>query len=409
MARKENDFDLLKEELSKELDHLMPEFIRIRQELHKIPEPAREEFKTSALIKEVLGNAGIEYKSEIGGSTGIAAIINGKNSRPVLAFRADMDALPIEEETELPYCSTIRGWMHACGHDFHISAVLAVGILLNKHRLSMPASIKLIFQPAEEDGPTGGAKLMIKEGVLESPRVDAIFAMHVFPSIPLGKIAVLGGPVMASADTFKIRITGSGGHAAFPNLAVDPINVAGHLIVAFNTLISKNISPLDSGVVNIGIVKGGSKRSVIPNSVYLEGTMRALKNETRILLRTKIAALCQGICSSMGASVDLDWEYSYDPTINDYEMADLAREGISSLLGQDSIIREVEPSMTSEDFAYFLREVPGAMIWAGAGEENKKMILHSSRLAISDEILSYMIKSYLGLLLKYLKMRSNIN
>ena len=377
-------------------------FIDMRRAFHKIPELSRREFKTSDLIQKILEKNGINYQSNIGEETGIVALINDSNKNKTIALRADIDALPIKEETNLPYASNHHGIMHACGHDFHIASVLATGIILNQCREMLPGNVKIIFQPAEEDGPLGGAKQMIKDGVLENPKVDAIFAMHVFPDVPKGLVAVLNGPTMAAVDNFKIRIVGRGGHGACPEETIDPVTIAGHVILTFNSLLSRRISPLDSAVISIGKIQGGNRRNIIPDEVFLEGTMRTLDKNTRNNLKKIIKKACEMTCFSHGGKCIFQWIKSFDVTINDKDAANIVRQGIENFINKEAIYEAAKPFMAAEDFSYYLKEIKGAYFWVGYKTIGSQP-LHSAKLIIDEEVLLVGINTFLGIISEYFK------
>lgn len=387
------------------LDYLQKnqqKFINMRKTFHEIPELSRKEFKTSNLIQKILDKNGISYQSNVGEKTGIVALINGSNKNKTIALRADIDALPIKEETNLAYASNHHGVMHACGHDFHIASVLASGIILNQYREMLPGNVKMIFQPAEEDGPLGGAKQMIKDGALENPKVDAIFAMHVFPDVPKGFIAVLNGPAMAAVDNFKIRIVGKGGHGACPEKTIDPITIAGHVILTFNSLLNRRISPLDSVVISIGKIQGGNRRNIIPDEVFLEGTMRTLDKNIRNNLRKIIKEACEMTCFSHGGKCIFQWIKSYDVTINEKESVNVVRQGIKNFINKEAIYEDAKPFMAAEDFGYYLKNTKGAMFWVGF-KSDKCQTLHSAKLNIDDDVLLAGIKTFMGTISEYFK------
>jgi len=391
------------------LDYLQKnkqKFIELRRAFHKIPELSRKEFKTSDLIQKILEENGIKYQNNIGEKTSIVALIKGFIRDKTIALRADIDALPIKEDTNLAYTSNHHGIMHACGHDFHIASVLATGIILNHYKEMLPGNVKLIFQSAEEDGPLGGARQMIEDGVLENPKVDAIFAMHVFPDIPKGLVAVLNGPIMAAADNFKIRIVGRGGHSACPEETIDPITITGHVILTFNSLINRRISPLDSAVISIGKIQGGKRRNIIPDEVFLEGTMRTLDENIRNNLKKIIKKACEMTCLSHGGNCIFQWIKSYDVTINDKDATNIVRQGIEKFINKEAIYEDTKPFMAAEDFSYYLKCTKGAMFWVGT-ESSEHQRLHSAKLSIDDDVLFVGIKTFLGTISEYFNLAKN--
>jgi len=399
------NYNLLKKLSINYLNKNYQKFINMRRMFHKIPELSRKEFKTSNLIQKILDKNEISYQSNIGEKTGIVALINGLNKNKTIALRADMDALPIKEETNLAYASNHHGVMHACGHDFHIASVLASGIILNQYREMLPSNVKIIFQPAEEDGPLGGAKQMIKDGVLENPKVDAIFGMHVFPDVPKGLVAVLNGPVMAAVDNFKIRIIGKGGHCASPEETVDPITIAGHVILNFNSLLNRKVSALDSAVLSIGKIQGGNRRNIIPDEVFLEGTLRTLNENTRNKIKIIIKKACEMTSMSHEGKCIFQWIKGFDNTINDKDAVDIVKKGIKNFINKEAIYEDAKPFMAAEDFSCYLKEVKGAYFWVGY-KEIGSLPLHSARFIVNEEVLLIGIKSFLGIVLEYFNRNS---
>jgi len=395
----EFQYETLKEALQQDLARNWENFRSMRRYLHSHPEKTAAEYETAKYISAALHEAGIPFRAQVGGQ-GIVAIIKGKTHGSTIALRGDMDALEITEATGLSYTSVNPGLMHACGHDFHMSAVLAAGIILNRYKDMLPGSVKLIFQPGEENGPVGGAKPMIAEGAMQNPTVDAIFAAHVFPSIPLGKISVIRGLVMGAVDNFLIHINGKGGHAASPQQTIDPITIAAQIILAFNSIIARNVSPFDNAVLSFGRIQGGTRRNIIPDTVELEGTVRTLLPETRKMLKKRIYDVCLDLCSAYGATAEIEWFESYDATVNHPEMAQLAKDAIRRFYGYDVIEEDVHPYMGAEDFTYFLKQAKGAFLWAGT-YDGIPMNLHSGNLAIRDEVLRNLIMAFLGIVIGY--------
>jgi amidohydrolase len=396
----DNNYNVLKKDLLNFLQENKQSFIKLRRSFHKIPELSRREYKTSDLIKKILKENNISYQSNIGEKTSIVAVIGNLKRDKTIALRADIDALPIKENTNLEYSSKHEGIMHACGHDFHIASVLATGIILNQYADRLSGNVKLIFQSAEEDGPLGGAEQMIEAGALDNPKVNVIFAMHVFPEIPKGSIAVLDGPIMAAVDNFKIRIIGKGGHAACPEDTIDPITIASQVIISFNSIISRKISPLDSAVLSIGKIEGGNRRNIIPDEVFLEGTMRTLNENTRNRLKKIIKQACEIISLSHGGKCIFEWISSYDVTINDKIATNIVRKGIENFINKQAIYEEAKPFMASEDFSKFLKKTKGAMFWVGT-RTSELQSLHSAKLNIDDDVLLLGIKTFLGTILEY--------
>ncbi|HHV61768.1 MAG TPA: amidohydrolase [Firmicutes bacterium] len=348
-----------------------PRLIEIRRAIHMNPELGGMEFKTSRLVAQVLRELGIEVVENIAG-TGVLGLLKGAagvagSRMRTVAIRADMDALPIQDKKDVPYRSRVPGVMHACGHDGHVAMVLGAAMILAGVRgeNKLPGNVKFIFQPAEE-GP-GGAKPMIEAGVLENPGVDMILGAHIWPEIPVGRVAIKSGAALASTDEIRIVIKGEGGHGAAPHRAVDAIVVAAQVINALQTIVSREVSPTSPVVLTIGTIQGGYRHNVIADEVTMTGTLRTLNPVVRMELPGKIDRLLRGIAGGMGASVEFTHIPGYPPTVNDSRIAELASRSAAKVIGGANVIREIEPSLGGEDFSYFLERVPGAFIMVGAG------------------------------------------
>jgi amidohydrolase len=339
-----------------------PDLISIRHHLHAHPELSYQEFETSKFVQGKLSNAGIPFK--VMATTGVVGLIEGKNpGKRVIALRADMDALPIREENDVPYRSKNEGIMHACGHDVHTTILLGAARILHELKDEWEGTVKLIFQPGEEKNP-GGASLLIKEGVLKDPEPQAIFGLHVHPGLETGKLSFRGGMVMASADEIYITIRGKGGHAAAPHLTADTVLIASHLIVALQQIISRNRNPFSPSVLSITSIQGGHTTNVIPTEVKLMGTFRAMDEEWRFraheLIRQQAIALVQGV----GAEIDLHIDVGY-PMVNNNEALDtIARREAAAYMGAANVL-ETEVRMGAEDFGYYTRQIPGCFYRLG--------------------------------------------
>src|ERR1700677_860951 len=353
---------MLKEKIQQLAKQYAPDFISIRHHLHMHPELSYKEFQTSAFVQEKLSSAGIPFR--VMAETGVVGIIEGRNpNKRVIALRADMDALPIREENNVPYKSTNDGVMDACGHDVHTTILLGASTILHSLRDEWEGTVKLIFQPGEEKNP-GGASLMIREGVLEGPVPQAIFGLHVHPGLEVGKLSFRAGMVMASADELSITIRGKGGHAAAPHLTVDTILVASHLVVALQQIISRNRNPLSPSVLSITSVQGGYTTNVIPSEGKLRGTFRAMDEGWRFRAHELIRKLATGLVDSMGAEIDLHIDVGYPMVYNNEALDALARAEASRYLGAAKVL-ETEVRLGAEDFGYYTQQIPGCFYRLG--------------------------------------------
>ena len=353
---------MLKEKIRLLAKQYAPETIEIRRHLHAHPELSYKEFQTSAFVQKKLKSLGIPF--EIKASTGVIGIIQGKNpEKRVIALRADMDALPIKEENVVPYKSLNEGVMHACGHDAHTSILLGTTKILKELKSEWEGTIKLIFQPGEEKNP-GGASLLIKEGVLQNPRPQAIFGLHVHPGLETGKFSFRAGPSMASADEIFITVRSKGGHAANPHLTIDTVLVASHIVVALQQVISRNKNPFSPSVLTISSIQGGYTTNVIPSEVKLMGTFRAMDETWRFQAHVLIQQICRGIAQGMGAEIDVLVDVGYPVVINDEKLYPIVRAKAEEFAGKENIL-ETEVRMGSEDFGYYTKEIPGCFYRLG--------------------------------------------
>ena len=344
------------------------EFIEVRRHLHAYPELSYQEFETSKFIQQKLAEFNIPF--EVKATTGVIGLIKGKNpDSRIVALRADMDALPITEENNVSYKSTKQGLMHACGHDVHTTCLLGAAKILNETKNDWEGTVKLIFQPGEEKNP-GGASLLIKEGVLENPKPEAIFALHVNPQLEVGKLSFRAGKVMASADEIYITIKGKGGHAAAPQLTADTILIASHLIIALQQVISRNKNPLSPSVLSITSVQGGFTTNVIPSEVKLMGTFRAMDEEWRFKAHNIISKLSTELVHSMGAEIDLHIDVGYPTVYNNEQLTDVAKKIAEQYMGADKV-EETEVRMGAEDFGYYSQQIPGCFFRLGTGNKAK--------------------------------------
>lgn len=339
--------------------------IEIRRDLHRHPELGFQEFRTSAKVAEFLRQSGLEPTEGIA-VTGVTAEVRGDQPGPTLMLRADMDALPIEEETGLEFASQEPGKMHACGHDLHTAILLGTARILQAMKPSLKGTVKLIFQPAEE-GP-GGADPMIKEGVLSN--VDYALGLHLWSDLPCGHVAISPGPVMAAADTFRVKIHGKGGHAAYPHESADPIVAAAALITAMQTLVSRNTSPFDSAVVSVTQIQGGSADNIIPERVEFSGTIRTFQPSTRAALVKRLHEMVPSLCQSYGTEGEFQFSEGYPALIND----PVPCRWVAQAAEQMKLPLSAQATMGGEDMAYYLQKVPGAFFFLGAAPDQAERV-----------------------------------
>ncbi|HSK77453.1 MAG TPA: amidohydrolase [Thermoanaerobaculia bacterium] len=350
------------------VERLAPRIIELRHQIHQNPELSNRETKTAELVAAHLRSLGLEPKTGIA-KTGVVALLKGGKPGPLIAVRADMDALPVVEQTDLPFKSTRKdnflgqevGVAHACGHDIHTSVQLGVVSVLAGMKEDLPGSILFIFQPAEEGPPPGergGADLMLEEGVFEGAKPKAVFALHSFPDLEVGQVGYNPGPTMAAVDQFVIKVKGKQSHGAYPHLSVDPVVMASQAVLALQTIRSRNLSPFEPSVVTVGIFRGGERFNIIPGEVHLEGTVRTYSEDARNEIERRMREILDGITRSAGGSFEMQYQKNAPATVNDKALTEAVRPLLERAAGADNV-KVVEPSMGGEDFAYFANEVPG--------------------------------------------------
>jgi amidohydrolase len=374
---------MIKDRIKKLAAAYAEEFIGVRNHLHAHPELSYKEFETSKFIQQKLTEFGIENK--VLATTGIVGLIKGKNpDKKIIALRADMDALPITEENNVEYISQNKGVMHACGHDVHSTCLLGAAKILNETKDEWEGTVKLIFQPGEEKNP-GGASIMIKEGVLDDPKSQAIFALHVHPDLEVGKLSFRGGMVMASADEIYITIKSKGGHAASPHLTVDTILIASHLIISLQQVISRNNNPFNPSVLSITSVQGGNTTNVIPSEVKLMGTFRAMNEEWRFKAHDLIKKQATELVRSMGGEIDINIDVGYPFVLNNEELSNSAKAKAGEYVGNENI-EETELRMGAEDFAYYSHKIPACFYRLGVGNISKGITsgVHTPKFNIDE-------------------------
>ena len=371
-----------------EANDIKDELIEIRRTLHQYPELGFEETNTSKFIKDFLAKEGIEFKEFAG--TGVCGIIKGtkegENNR-VIGLRADIDGLPMQDKKSCSYASKVSGKMHACGHDGHTTILLGVAKLLNKNKDKFNVIVKLIFEPAEET--TGGARVMIEEGVLTNPTVDVMCGLHVEETLDVGMIMVRRGTVNAASNPFNITIKGSGGHGAYPDTAVDPIVMASHVVTSLQGIVSREIKPVNPAVVTIGSIHGGTAQNIIPNEVKLGGIIRTMTNEDREFAKVRLKEIVNGVCTTFRGSAEIEIEESYPCLYNDDNMVKILEDSAKNIIGAENVKLQKNPKLGVESFAYFANEVPSVFYFLGIRNEEKGIIhpAHNSLFDIDEDAL----------------------
>lgn len=378
---------------------LQPELVQWRRQLHQTPELGFRERLTAALIAQKLQEWGIEHQTEIA-QTGIAAIIRGDRPGAVLGIRADMDALPIQEENEVSYKSQHDGIMHACGHDGHVTIALGTAYYLSQHR-DFAGTVKIIFQPAEE-GP-GGAKPMIEAGVLKNPDVDAIIGLHLWNNLPLGTVGVRSGALMAAVELFNCTIIGKGGHGAIPQQTIDSIVVASQVVTALQSIVARNVDPLESAVVTVGEFNAGTAHNVIAAKAQMSGTVRYFNPQFEGFFKQRLEQMVSGICQSHGADYKLEYYSLYPPVVNDDRMANLVRSVAETVIESPIGIVPQCQTMGGEDMSFFLQEVPGCYFFLGSANADRDLAYphHHPRFNFDETALSMGVEIFVRCVEQY--------
>ena len=370
------------------------ELIALRRDVHRHPEQGFRETRTARLVRSRLKRWSIEHKPM--SRTGTVGLIRGAKPGPTFLLRADMDGLPLLEENRVPYASVNRGVMHACGHDGHVAMALVAAKLIQERRDRLKGNVKLMFQPAEE-GP-GGAKPMIREGLLKKPRVDAAFAIHMWNDLPTGKVGIRSGPVFASADEFRMTVRGRGGHGAAPHQTVDPVVAAAHVVTACQTIVSRRVDPVKSALVTFGQIHGGTRNNIIPDAVKLNGTVRAFEESVRRQVERDLPRIARGVAASLGAKLEFEYVRGYPPTVNDPDMTKLVERSARKALGRGAVV-EQDLSLGGEDMSYVLQEVPGCFFLLGSMNRRKGLVHphHSARFDFDEASLAGGVEVWLRL------------
>lgn len=338
--------------------------------LHQNPEPSYQEAKTAAFVAEILRTLPLDEVHEHVGGHGVVAVLKGTRPGPVIALRADMDALNITENTGCPFASQNCGVMHACGHDAHTTILLAVIHVLCEMKDQIKGTLKFIFQPSEEMTPTGGAPGMIRDGVLENPKVDAIIGLHVWPTLPTGKIGLQAGAVSAASDHLKITIHGKASHGSMPEMGADAIVSGAAVVTALQSIISRSISPREAAVITLGTVKGGSRYNIVPDRVDFDGTVRSFNEEIHKKLPLLIHRTVEGTSAAYGTTCDIDYQVGYPSAINDSRIVEIGRQAIAEAVGVEALTGILPVQPIGEDFAFYSLKVPAAFAWLGCRPEN---------------------------------------
>lgn len=371
---------------------LEKDMVSFRRELHQSPELSGEEFETAKKIQQRLKEYGIHYQTGYAG-TGILGIIEGKSPGGVAALRADMDALPIQEKNHHSFVSEADGKMHACGHDAHTAMLITAGRILQQTRAEWSGTVLLLFQPAEEKSPEGGARKMMEDGVFADYQPDVIFGQHVWPDLPVGTIGVRNAEMMGASDRFTLTVRGAGGHASMPHQAVDAVTAAGHIIAGLQTIVSRNVDPLESAVVTVGKINGGYAHNVVADEVVLEGSVRTFKPHIKERVKNRFAEVAEGMARSLGAEADISYLDGYPATVNTPEWAEVVRSQAERVLGLGGV-PEVAPSLGAEDFSRFLLKYPGCFYWLGTASPDgqNQRPLHDARFGIDESALAIGVK-----------------
>lgn len=363
---------------------LKEQLIEWRRHFHAHPELGFQEYETSKSVKDFLRSEGIEY-NEIAG-TGIYAVIRGNGNKSI-ALRADMDALPLEDRKGCPYSSIISGKMHACGHDAHTTILMGAAKILNSIKDELKGNVVLLFEPAEET--VGGAKYMIQEGLFDKIHIDAVIGLHVDENTKVGSIGIKRGVVNAASNPFTIKIKGKGGHGAHPDTAIDPVVIASNVILALQTIVSREIPPTDPAVITVGSIHGGTAQNIIPEEVTISGIIRTVRTEHRAYVKKRLVEVVEGIVTSLRGTCEIEIEESYPCLYNDDKMIGLVEETAKVLIGKENIKSLESPSMGVESFAYFSMERPSAFYFLGVRNEEKGIIhpAHGSYFDIDEDAL----------------------
>ena len=398
------------------VERFAPAAISMRQRIHQNPELGNREVKTAAMVAEHLRSLGIEVRTNVA-HTGVVGVLRGGRPGPVVAVRADMDALPVTEDTPYPFKSTVRttylgqevGVSHACGHDIHTAVQMGVASVLASMKDRLPGTVLFIFQPAEEGPPPGeqgGAKLMLEEGAFANPKPSAVFGLHVFAEMELGKVGYTPGPAMASASSFVATLEGKQAHGAYPHLSVDPVVMAAQAVLALQTIRSRTLDPLEPGVVTVGMIRGGERSNIIPAKVELQGTIRTFDMEVRAMIDRRMHEILEGIAKAAGGRYTLAIDHAYPVTVNDTALAARSRPTLVRAVGAENVVL-LPPTPGAEDFSYFANEVPGFFYRLGGRKPGTTSGgHHTPTFHMDDGAVAVGMRTMTALLLDYLERES---
>jgi amidohydrolase len=403
----------LAERVAPAAERVAPAIIEIRHDIHQNPELSNREVRTAEVIAEHLRGLGIEVTTGVA-HTGVVGLLRGGRPGPTIAVRADMDALPVTEDTGYPFASTVRaeylgrevGVMHACGHDIHVAVQLGVASVLADMKNDLTGTVMFIFQPAEEGAPPGeegGAELMLKEGLFERIRPEAVFGLHAAGQLDVGKLTYVVGPAYAAADRWGVTLRGEQAHGAAPHLSVDPTVMAAEAVLALQSIRSRSMNPLEAGVVSVGIMRGGERNNIIPMEMYLEGTARTFSAETRDLVERRMREILDGVAAAHGGIASFEYDRGYPVTVNDPALTQRMAPSLVKAAGEENV-REVGPNTTAEDFSYFANEVPGFYFSLGTqkpgtssgGHHTPTFMADDSAIAVGIRAMSTVLLDYLA-------------
>jgi len=384
------------------------ELQKIRRDLHAHPELRYEEHRTSDLVASKLQEWNIEVLRGLG-ETGVVGILRNGDSKKAIGLRADMDALPMQETNHFPHASQYEGKMHACGHDGHTTMLLGAAYALSKLRDQLNGTVYFVFQPAEEGG--AGAERMILDGLFEKCPMDAMYGIHNWPGLPAGFLGTRVGPLMASSNTFWVKVKGKGGHAAQPHMSIDPVTVASHIVIGWQNIASREMNPVDSGVISVTQIHTGTAMNIIPDFADLNGTVRTYTVEVLDLIESRMREIAENIAKAFNCTIEFEFERKYPPLINHKEQVEFAGEVMREMFGEGNYDLATEASMTAEDFAFFLLEKPGCYMFLGNGDGGHRhdghgmgpCNLHNGSYDFNDELLPIGGSFWVNLVTKYLK------